>query len=85
MPTNQKRPGRTAGVLVASLALGAALTWLGTVSDAASAVVGGVLAGVVLALQTSRARAVRRTAAQSAYRRADHVTAELRAPRAQDQ
>ena len=85
MPTNQNPRHRTAGVLVAGLALGGGLASLGTVSDAASAAVGGVLAGVVLALQARRASAVRRTTSQPAYRRAAHSVAELRARRAQDQ
>lgn len=85
MPTNQNPCHRTAGPVVAGLALGAALAWLGTVSDAASAAAGGVLAGVVLALQARRRATAVREVAQPADRRAARSVTELRARRAQDQ
>jgi len=56
MPTNHTTPSRTVAVVLAGVALGAALTFLGTVSDAASAFVGGALAGAVLVDQVRRSR-----------------------------
>jgi hypothetical protein len=54
MPTNHTTPSRTVAVALAGAALGAALTFLGTVSYAASAFVGGARAGAVLVDQVRR-------------------------------